>query len=255
LGQAVPSPTWQALVDACAAHRQQGGPSCLAAFPTGSVAVLWIWSHGGRMVDDTGTHPTFQNEAGHEMMRWLGELRALDSVYQAPTYEAQRDAFISGSTLFTFDSTAAIPEYEALINSAWDMAVLPPPAVGDDPVTVATGGNVAIFRNDAETQALAWDFLRFWTDTDPNFQWADALGAYPVRQSSLERLDAQWPEFSRLRQASEWLPYAHSEPLIAAWPEVSQALAQAIINTINGQQMPEEALEEAARRAEGLLNP
>ncbi|HEX8684778.1 MAG TPA: extracellular solute-binding protein [Ardenticatenaceae bacterium] len=255
LNQRLPPATWEALVAACAAHRARGGPNCFAAHPTGSVAVLWIWSHDGRMTNEAGTQPTFQNEAGQEVMHWLGELRALDGVYQAPTYEGQRDAFVDGTTLFTFDSTAAIPEYEALINSEWDLAVMPPPSTDEVPVTVATGGNAAIFRSDPETQALAWDFLRFWTDTQANYQWADALGAYPVRQSALEQLEAQWPEDSLLRQAAEWLPYARSEPMLAAWPQVSQALAQAIINTINGQAMPDEALEEAARRAEGLLNP
>lgn len=254
LGGTVPPTTWDDLVQLCAAHTAERPTLCMDAYPTGNVAVLWVWSHDGSIVDEAGEVPTFQGTGGQAVMQWLGALRAVDGVSQAPSYQAQMDAFAEGRTLFTFDSTEAIPLYEARINSAFDMMVLPPPSTNGTPITVATGGNVAIFRSDPATEALAWSFLRYWTDTEANYRWADALGAYPVRRSALVKLDEQWPDFSRLRQAAEWLPYARSEPLLAAWPEIEQALAQAMINTINGDETPEEALTEAARKAQGYLD-
>ncbi|MBA3532922.1 MAG: extracellular solute-binding protein [Ardenticatenales bacterium] len=255
LGGEVPPPSWEAMVQVCAAHRQQGGDTCMAAFPTGNIAVLWLWSHNGSVLDEKRLEPTFQGEAGQSVMQWLAALRAVGGVHQVPTYDAKVEAFVSGKTLFNFDSTAEIPTYEARINSAFDMAVVPPPSTSGTPVTYATGGNVAIFRGDAESQALAWDFLRFWTSTESNYRWAAALDAYPVRRSALEKLDAEWPEFSRMRQAAEWLPYSRSEPMLALWPQIEKILAEAMINTINGQETPEQALETAARRVQGLLKP
>ncbi len=255
LGGAFPLSSGDELVELCAAHRAQGGSTCFAAFPSGTVAVLWVWSHGGKVVDVANEAPAFQGEAGKSVMRWLAALRALEGVHMVPTYDAMVDAFASGDTLFTFDSTQAIPTYEARINSAFDLAVVPPPSTDGEPVTLASGGNIAIFRSTPESQALAWSFLRFLTSTDVNYRWAQALGAYPVRRSALERLDAQWPADSRLRQAAEWLPFCRSEPLVAQWPAIEQLLAQAMINTINGQETPDAALAEAARRTEGLLKP
>lgn len=255
LGFEVPPPSWESLVQLCAAHREQGGESCLAAFPNGNIAVLWIWSHAGEVLDQQGKQPAFQGQAGQEVMQWLAALRAVEGVYQVPSYEAKVDAFVKGETLFTFESTAAIPTYEARINSAFDMSVLPPPSTTDKPVTYSTGGNVAILRSDPESERLAWSFLRYWTSSEVNLQWAEALGAYPVRRSALEALDSRWPEFSRLRQAAAWLPYSRCEPVTPNWPQIEKILAEAMINTINGQQIPEVALETAARRVQGLLIP
>jgi ABC-type glycerol-3-phosphate transport system substrate-binding protein len=255
LGGVYPPRTWADLIRLCARHREQGGPSCMAAFPTGDVAVLWVWSHGGRVVDESGTEPAFQEKGGREVMQWLAELRALSGVYQTSSYEAKVDALSSGNTLFNFDSTASLPLYEERIGEDFELAILPPPSTTGSPVTVTTGGSVALFRTSPETQALAWDLLRFWTGPEANHQWADALGAYPVRRSVVEQLVQEWPEGSSLGQAAEWLPYARSEPLLAAWPQVEQALAQAMISVINGHEMPEAALRDAARRAHGFLQP
>jgi multiple sugar transport system substrate-binding protein len=255
LGGVYPPRTWADLVRLCALHREQGGASCMAAFPTGDVAVLWVWSHGGSIVDESGREPAFQEKGGQEVMQWLAELRALNGVYQTSSYEAKVDALASGNTLFNFDSTAALPLYEERIGGEFELVILPPPTTTDTPVTVATGGSVALFRTDAATQALAWDLLQFWTGPEANHQWADALGAYPVRRSVVEQMAQEWPEGSLLGQAAEWLPHARSEPLLAAWPQVEQALAQAMISVINGHEMPEVALRDAARRAHGFLQP
>ncbi len=255
LGGELPLDSWEEFVQLCAAHREAGGENCLAAFPTGSVALLWLWSHGGEVVDESGQEPAFLGEAGESAMRWLAALRAVDGLHQVPTHDAKVDAFVSSNTLFTFDSTAAIPMYQARINSAFDMAVIPPPSTNGEPVTLATGGNVAIFHSDPEMQEMAKDFLRFWTSTESNYRWAEALDAYPVRRSAMERLIAQWPKSSSLRQASEWLPFSRSKPLLAKLPEVEQALAEAMLSTINGQSTPQEALEEAVQRTQGLLQP
>lgn len=255
LGGKVPPSSWTAMTQTCAAHREQGGPRCMAAFPTADIALLMLWSVDGSLLNEMGDAPAFQEEAGQEVMTWLAEMRAIDGIFMVPSYDAKVEEFVDGRSIFTFDSTSAIPAYESRINSAFDMAVVPPPHTGDMPVTLATGGNIALFRSNQTTEALAWDFLRYLTSTDTNSRWAEALGAYPVRRSSLERMDRNWPEFSRLREASKWLDYARAEPAVREWPAVGQIFAEAMIQTINGQTTPESALGDAARRAQGLLTP
>ncbi len=255
MGGTLPIREWEELVSLCATYRTTHDDTCLNAFPTGDVAVLWLWNHGGQVVDSTGTQPAFQGEAGRSMMRWLAALRAVGGVQIAPTYDAKVDAFADGHTWFTFDSTAAMPLYEERINDAFDMAVLPPPSLSGTPILLATGGNVAVFRSEPAMEALATDALRFWTSAQVNGRWAEAMGAYPVRRTALAQMEAQWPEDSHLSQAADWLPRARSEPLLRQWPAIEQALAEALIATINGQSTPDEALNEAVRRTQGLLQP
>ena len=140
---------------------------------------------------------------------------AIEGVVAAHDYEDKVDSFVRGESLFSFDSTAVIPAYEARINSAFDMAVLPPPSATGEPVTVATGLNGAIFRATPEREAMAWSFLRALTEAETNERWALAVGGYPIRRSSIEALNEQWPAFSRLRQAAEWLDDARAEPVVA----------------------------------------
>ncbi|MGH2543216.1 MAG: extracellular solute-binding protein, partial [Ardenticatenaceae bacterium] len=243
------------LVQLCARYREQSGERCFALFPGGPLPMLWIGGNGGELMDENGKRSLFEEEVGQSVLRWLGELRAVDSVYVVPTYDAKVEAFASGKALFTFDSTQAIPTYEERINATFEMAAIPSPTTSGKPVTLTTGGNVAIFRGSPELQTLAGNFLAFWTSTEINYRWADAVGAFPVRRSALDKLKAQWPASSHLRQAAEWLPACRSVPPLKQWTEIEQVLQQAMIDTINGQVTPPAALAEVLRRAEGLLEP
>lgn len=248
VGGQLPPTSWEMLKEACVAHLEEGGESCWAATPNATTALLLVASRNGTILDETGQEVTFEAPL-EEALGWIEELRALNGVYEA-TEEEAIVAFTEGKTLFTFESTQAIPDYEAEINSAFEMLVFPAPSTGDTPVTVATGGNVAIFRSDSDTEALAWQFLKYWTSTESNARWADALGAVPVRRSALETLMTQSPD-SNQKKAAEWLPYVHVEPLIR--PQIEDALTEAMMNTILGVQTPAEAANQAANKANDYL--
>lgn len=244
------SPTsWQDLLNTCAAFLEKSEKTCLAMYPEGDVELLWFESLGGSIVDETGKNALFDDRL-REVLDWLAELQALGGVYQAASYESQWDAFINGETLFTFDSTEAIPDYEARKNSAFDLAIIPPPFSAEVRITVATGGTVVAFRHDERENALAKEFMRHLTEESINSRWARAFGGYPVEHRVVARIASNEASPSAAQSLSD----ARSEPMLAVWPQIKQVLAQAMLDVINGSHTPEEAYQEATLKAEGYLS-
>ena len=245
--------SWDDLLNTCAAFLEKGGNNCLAMYPERNAELLWLLSHSGHMVDETGKNVLFDDTL-KEVLDWLAELRALGGVYQAASYESQWDAFINGETLFTFDSTEAIPDYEARMNSAFDLAIVPHPFSGEAPITVATGGTVVAFRHDERENALAKEFMRQLTEESVNSRWARAFGEYPAQYRASAHVASNENEASPIQQGTQSLSDAGSEPMLVVWPQIKQVLAQAMLNVINGSQTPEEAYQEAILNAESYLS-
>jgi ABC-type glycerol-3-phosphate transport system substrate-binding protein len=66
-------------------------------------------------------------------------------------------------------------------------------------------------------------------------------------------MKAYFAENPLYEKAFSFLPYAKTEPTIAGWEPVRDAIYNAIVGVITGERTPEEAIAEAVTEAEAAL--
>ena len=117
------------------------------------------------------------------------------------------------------------------------------------------GPSICVFKTTPEKQLASWLFLRWFTAPEQTARWAIATGYFPVRKSAAESevMKEHFAKNPLYEKAFSFLPYAKTEPTIAGWQTVRDALYNAMVAVIAGEKTPEEALAEAAAEAEAVI--
>ena len=124
-----------------------------------------------------------------------------------------------------------------------------------EPVVDVYGPSVTIFKTTPERELAAWLFVRWFTEKDQTARWAMDSNYFPVRRSAAESeaMQAYFNKNPLYKKAFDFLPYGRTEPTIAGWQSVRDALGNAIVAVISGEQTPQEALDAAAAAAQEAL--
>ncbi len=93
---------------------------------------------------------------------------------------------------------------------------------------ILSGSNINIFNNgDPEKIKGAWDFIKWFTNTENGAEWSVRTTYMPVRKSSLTSkyfLDAQAKD-PNLKAPYVQLDYCHFEPRLTVWFEIRDLMA------------------------------
>jgi len=117
------------------------------------------------------------------------------------------------------------------------------------------GPSITVFQTTPEKQLASWLFLKWFTEPEQTARWAITTGYFPVRRSAAqsEEMLAHFSENPLYAKAFSFLPYAKTEPTIAGWQAVRDALEEAIVAVITGEQTPEAAIESSLAAAEEAI--
>ena len=125
------------------------------------------------------------------------------------------------------------------------------------PVTVLFGGNVVVFDNkDKARPAAAWEWVKFFTNKDNSAVFPIKTGYMPMRKSAVENpeVKAAWEKDPQGKQAFELTDFTRAEPQIPAWQDIRTILADALLATITGKMTAKAALDDAATKANKLID-
>jgi ABC-type glycerol-3-phosphate transport system substrate-binding protein len=247
-----PPATWEALVNDCNRHVAQTQYACLTVLPTQELATLLFFSHDNPVIHPATAQTTLTDNSALTALHQLTELRDSQALQTTLSYDGAVLDFVEGRTLFTIDNTDALEGYTEAIGDTFEWEVVPLPAEGTTPRTLASGGNLAVFRTTPEREALSLSFLTYLTNTEVNARWAEAMDALPIRHSSLEWLTTKSAN-PQLEQAASLLPSSHSVPCLPQWQTVEDQLTQLVTDTLNGVAPPESLLSSAVQSANNLL--
>jgi multiple sugar transport system substrate-binding protein/sn-glycerol 3-phosphate transport system substrate-binding protein len=255
LGYEGPPQTWDEFYEMCqAATDPAAETSGYAISPSASTFAGWVWTRGGEILSDDGTEAVFAEE-GQEALAFLKELVDQGYAYQiAERYGDQTD-FANGKALFTFGSTAGLPYYDAAVEGRFNWSIAPLPHDTENPVVDMYGPSITVFKTTPEKQLASWLFLKWFTGPEQTARWAITTGYFPVRRSAAQsgEMLAHFSENPLYARAFSFLPYAKTEPTIAGWQAVRDALEEAIVAVISGVQSPEAAIEDAMATAEEVV--
>jgi len=250
-----PPKTWQEYLDfARRLTKDVDGDGNPEIWGTAGQVNVWMFGNlliqnGGSFLAPNGEEVAFNSPEGVEALAFMKKLLADSVGFVASGFEYQND-FLAGKVGMMEGSTVSL----AFIKGKYDfeLGIAPIPA-GKRPGVLIAGTNVVIFaKASEEEQKAAWEFIKWFTDTEQTARWAAGTFYVPVRESAFksEILRKRFEEFPGLEDAFAQLHYATFEPKIAGWYAGRRYLAERSIEAVlRGSSDIKEALDRAAAKA------
>jgi multiple sugar transport system substrate-binding protein len=197
-----------------------------------------VFARGGDIYDYENNQFTLDTPEARDGLGQMQEL--LDQGCAARIAERFGDQtdFGNGQNLFTMGSSSGLPFYAAAVNEGatggfeWSVAAIP--HTTSDPVMNIYGASVSIPRTDAQTQLAAWLFVRYYTSSEVQADWARASNYFPVRASVADGLDEYFAEDPAYEAAFRLLPYSKREAPVAGYDNIRDVMTGAFEEILAG---------------------
>ncbi|TMK60178.1 MAG: ABC transporter substrate-binding protein [Actinobacteria bacterium] len=230
-------------------------------FPAdGSETMVWqfeamLWEAGGDILNADNTQAAFNSPAGVRAATMLQQMQQDGSLY----LDFHPD---SGQYTNLFNSG----KIGMLITGPWDLSAFPNVHYGVvqmpsfDPggshITIAGPDNWVIFDNGPDRVEASWEFLQFMASPENVLKDSLATSHLPTR-ASVEQLpgfatfDSKYPGVGTFAQ--NLVNVTKARPQVTQYPQVSSFLGLALVSILQGQASPQDALNQAANQANGVL--
>lgn len=224
--------------------------------------VTLLYGNGGAFVDDAG-NPTFNNQAGVEVVDWM--VKTLDEGTTNPASvsyleEDVRNVFSQGKAVFAINwgymfQLSNFDPAESQVNGQVNMALMPVFQKGLDAgiQTATINGSMgwSVAANSVSKDA-AWEFVKYLTSKPVQDQYSNYSTPAWATSYEGENLD----KLLAVSDANKVLipnyvlqiPSAHVRPKVPYYSEASLALQLAIQEAVTRQKTPQEALDGAAAK-------
>lgn len=209
-----------------------------------------LWQFGGDLYNEDVTQAAFNSDAGVEALTWMVDLVRDGHGPENVGQDSEYTAFQNGNNAFMWNGIwqlNALKEVEGL-----DWGVAPLPQIGSEKATWSGSHNFVIMnkRGQDENKVQASRVFINWI-SQQSIEWAKA-GQIPARNSVRES-----EEFQSLEEQStlaEQVPYVNFVPAVPGIGDVQpESFDQAVNNAVLLETEPGPALDEAATRADRIL--
>jgi multiple sugar transport system substrate-binding protein len=219
-----------------------------STWPAHLMFMSLLWQFGGDLYNEDASKATWNSDAGVEALTWQVDLVKKGYSPKNVAQDADYVAFKNEKNSFHWDGIWQTQDLKKT-DLSWDVSPLP--QIGDEKAVWAGSHNMVIMRqpsaNDNKLQA-AQVFVN-WISSH-SIEWARA-GQIPARNTvrnskAFKGLEHQ----STLAQQQDYVHFAPAVPGIGdAQLEMEQAVQRAVLM----KQSPKQALDEAARKGDKLL--
>ncbi|MGW3667966.1 ABC transporter substrate-binding protein [Streptomyces sp. NPDC005141] len=216
---------------------------------------LWpmIWDLGGDVVAADGQGIGFA-EQGTQALETLARLTRDKSVYvdPKPGGEQMYQVFLGGRMAMVATGPWQLPD---IITAKVDYDVVPLPTYNGTPVTISGPDTWTVFDNGAARSRAAVEFVRWMSRPAQDARWGISAGSLPLSSGTARR--PEWRAHSATTRGldvfTDALDSARVRPVHAAYPQISQALGEAIISVLLGKDSPAHAIHRCADKADAAL--
>jgi len=254
--------TWDDFREAAAALTDPASDTYGYAYSvSGSEETTWqfwphLWQNGGEILNDDQSEAAFDSEAGVDALEFLRGMAIDDgSIYLDQTdtkfaqlFAADRIGMMTSGPWQLYDLNTAGTDY--------GVTVLP--GTDGDHQTVSGPDIWALFdHQDANREYWVTEFAAWLTAAEQDERWNVAYGNLPLRSSEIQSAAFQeqveaLPGLDVMAQNAENAEKAR--PTVPGYVGLSEAIANAISEVLQGQGDPKTALEEAADEANEALS-
>ena len=259
------------LLEVCDAIQASGVEYCITFGHVGWYFEQILANSGGLYFNNdngrTGraTEVRFNEGLGVEVFDFLTSLFANGYAPNLGNTWTDTDAvFLAGQAALIFDSTAGAAGLQEAADFEVDTTYIPH-ADGTERNGVIIGGAALwlIDSGDEETNLAAWEFMKFMSEEEQQITWHTGTGYFPVR-SALQENETMiefWEENPNFLTAIEQLAdtrttledgstnYPVLGGLAGPFPAIRQLVVDAYSRVLDDGLSPQEALDEAAERA------
>ncbi|MFG3258944.1 ABC transporter substrate-binding protein [Streptomyces sp. NPDC048172] len=225
---------------------------------TGDEDTVWriwplLWDLGGDFMGEDGRSVGFAGQGA----RALGVVRDLardKSVYidPKPGSEQMYQVFQSGRMGMVVTGPWQLPDIR---QAKVDYAVVPLPSFSGKPVTISGPDTWTVFDNGEARAEAARTFVNWLARPEQDVRWDAEAGSLPLSRAAEAK--PAWREHSAdvegLAVFTKALETARVRPAHPAYPQVSQALGQAITSVLLGRSTPAAAMRSCAEEADAAL--
>ncbi len=196
----------------------------------------FTFAFGGDVYDYNANKYTYDGEAATNAMNFLQDMfKEGCATIVSEAYGDQTD-FGTGKLLFTVSSSSGLPFYEKAASEGagfeWSVAAIP--HTTPDPVMNIYGASVSIPRTTPEAELAAWLFIKYYTDTEPQAEWAKASQYFPVRASVAADLTDYFAQDPAYKTAFDLLEYGRFEPPVPGYDFVRTKVGEAMAAIADG---------------------
>ncbi|MFD7919404.1 ABC transporter substrate-binding protein [Streptomyces sp. NPDC059740] len=216
---------------------------------------LWpmIWDLGGEVIAEDGRHIGFA-DTGVRALEVVQALARDRSVYIDPKTGSEQlyQVFQSGRMAMVATGPWQLPDIR---QAGVEYQVVPLPSFSGRPVTISGPDTWTVFDNGGARVAAARTFVSWLTQPAQDARWDVEAGSLPLsrRSQALPGWQHHAADTEGLPVFTRALETARVRPVHPAYPQISQALGQAIVAVLLGRKSPTEALRACAAEANAAL--
>ena len=254
-GYTEPPKTWDEFMDVAKAmtNGKERHGFGLVGHNSMETVLFWtpfLWSNGGELLTDDLRQAAFNSKEGIEALQFYVDLYHNAAPEGSINYKRgdSQNLFLSGAV----GMTTVGPWFPKSIEKNapdLDYGIAPYP-VKKVAVNMGTADHIIMSKTSKHKEA-AWKFMEFFTNSENDLKWAKFQGFIPYHKVNLN--DQEMLSKPELAFFLNVAPDARTYPTLPEWPQIDQALADAIQQALMGTKTPEEALNEAAAKVNDVL--
>lgn len=251
-----PPQTWAELAAFATQIHERTGKVGIELFTQGGEGTSWqwqvyLWGAGGDVLSSDLSQPAFASAAGVTALQYW-----VDLVNSGASSIAPWGLFGRGEAAMVMDGSWMTQFFPMDVSFELGSALFPYPE-GGAPATNMGGEQIFMFdRATAEEKQAAWDFIAWFSSPEVQVAWDKGTGFMPIRAAvANDTTYTAWVKNARplLLPFVEGMQYAHPRPPVAKYPQMSDILANYIVEAVYGRMSPSAALEAAAAEVAPLL--
>jgi len=207
-----------------------------------------LYQAGGEVIDKNGK-VVINQKPGVEALTYITDLINKDkTVYLVTGYAGQNDFLAGKVSMYEGSSVSITHMKQQTIN--FNMGYAPLPTYKTNKSAIS-GSNVVIFRNaDKAKEKAAWEFIKWFTDTEQTAKWSKMTNYMPIRKSAMqtETMKGMLEAQPQLQSIYAQLDNAMTEPQIPEWFDARPELEKAIETALLKKRTPQQALDDLAKK-------
>ncbi len=251
--------TWEEFRDYCKKltrdTNKDGKPDAFGTnFNVNEWQFINLLHQAGGTILDANNQPIINSPEGIEALSYLTDLLIKDkTVYMVREYEGQNDFLAGLVAMYEGSSVSIVHMKQQPINFNIGYAPLP---IHKTNKSAVSGANIVIFKSgDRKREQAAWEFIKWFTDTEQTAKWSAKTCYMPVRKSAmnsptLQNFLKEYPQFQGIYQQLDSAVY---EPQIPAWFKARPELKGFLEKAMRDDQTPKQALDDANAKFKQIL--
>ena len=249
-----PPATWSELLEVAGQLHDPPETYGAAYLVTPGRWTVTLFGAGGRLLDESGTQPRFDESRGVDAARFVDQLyNDADVSAPDPTYEdgsqLARD-FLAGQYAVTVVEGSWLEYFWTNMGNEPESMVdrfgfAPSPTPDGEPATMSGGHIWAAFES-TDHPDIVKDFLRIAAGREFNRHLSVETGEIPTRRSLLDDADI-WEQITYRDTVRDLLSHTRLRP-VRHWPTIDQTLSDALQRVAFDRANPTDAMADAADR-------